>query len=47
MQCCGRGFFICNDMIVDDMINPFDSGSFGKIDGKSRYPKLFISSVLN
>ena len=31
-------------MIFDDMINPCDSSSFGKIDGKSRYPKLFISS---
>lgn len=31
-------------MIVDDMINPCDSGYFGKIDGKSRYLKLFISS---
>ena len=26
------------------MINPCDSSSFGKIDGKSRYPKLFILS---
>ena len=31
-------------MIFDDMINPCDSSSFGKIDGKSRYLKLFISS---
>ena len=39
--------FTCNDMMVDDMINPCDSGYFGKIDGKSRYLKLFISSVQN
>lgn len=31
-------------MIFDDMINPCDSSSFGKIDGKSRYLKLFILS---
>ena len=31
-------------MIFDDMINPCDSSTFGKIDGKSWYSKFFFIS---